>query len=147
MAFKFKLQSVLDHRRHLEELAMNAFAETMRILHKTEEHIRWLEKEHSRARSKLHTPDGKGIAAKDYILANEYVTVLRLQSLRQQSTLPMLKHETELARQKLLEATRERKVLETLREKHLARYNKEQLAMEQKLLDEAATSGYSRRIS
>ena len=32
MAFKFRLQAVLEHRRHLEELAMNAFAETMRLL-------------------------------------------------------------------------------------------------------------------
>jgi flagellar FliJ protein len=145
MAFKFRLQSVLDHRRHLEELAMNTFAETMRALTQAEEQIRWLEEEHSRARDELQNNNTNGIPAKDYILANEYATVLRLQSLREQSRLPMLKSESERARQKLLEATRDRKVLETLREKHLTRYNREQLIFEQKLLDEAAISGHARR--
>ena len=78
-------------------------------------------------------------------MANEYATVLRLQSLREQSRLPMLKMETEKARQKLMEATRGRKVLEILREKYLARYNREQLIFEQKLLDEAAAGGHARR--
>ena len=147
MAFKFRLQSVLEHRRHLEELAKNFCAEKIRAQNQAEEQIRWLEEEHSRARAELQITGGKGIAAKDYILANEYATVLRLQSLREQSRLPFLKDEVEKARQKLLLATRDRKVLETLKEKHLTRYNKEQLAFEQKLLDEAAASGYLRRDS
>ena len=44
MAFKFKLQAVLDHRRHLEELAMNVLAQTMRAQAQAEEQIRWLGK-------------------------------------------------------------------------------------------------------
>jgi flagellar FliJ protein len=147
MAFKFQLQAVLEHRRHLEDLAKAEYAEKIGAQNQIKQQIAWLEDEHKRAREEMHLNSAGGMPANDYILANEYATVLRLQSLREQSKLPMLEIEIEAARQKLLEATRNRKVLEKLREKHLARYNKEMLSFEQKLMDEAAVSAFTRRGS
>jgi flagellar FliJ protein len=85
--------------------------------------------------------------APQFQLANEYATVLRLQALREQARLPMLRAAVEAARAKLIEAQRDRKVLEALRDRHRLRWEREQLKAEQKMIDEAAVSAYIRRRS
>jgi flagellar FliJ protein len=146
MAFRFRLQTVLEHRTHLEDLAMQRFGVKLQAQAECERHIAWLQKEMRRARQELYDREQAGMPAKEYILANEYVTVLRLQVLREQARLPLLKAETEAARQELVEATRARKVLEALRDSHRAEYDREQLLAEQRLLDEVAVGAYVRRL-
>lgn len=146
MAFRFRLQPVLDHRAHLEDLALNRFAARLQAQAECERHIAWLQKEMRRARQELYEREQEGMPAKDYILANEYVTVLRLQVMREQSRLPLLKAQTEQARQEVVEATRGRKVLEALRDRHRQEYEREERLAEQRLLDEVAVGAYVRRM-
>ena len=146
MAFVFRLQTVLEHRLHLEDLALNEFARRQRAQQECQRHIAWLGEELKRARLELAQREQEGMPAKDYILANEYVTVLRLQVMREQARLPMLEAASEQARLRLVEATRDRKVLETLRARHKAEYDREQLVAEQRLLDEVAVGAYTRRM-
>ncbi len=144
MAFRFRLQAVLDHRTHLEELALHEFARRLKAQRECEEHIAWLEAEHRRARAKINDMDVEGMSAPEFQLANEYATVLRLQVIREQSRLPLLEAETEKARQKLMEARKNRLVLETLKERYRRRYQYEQLKAEQRMIDEAAVGGFLR---
>ncbi len=145
MAFKFRLQSVLDHRAHLEELALNEFALHIKAERECQDQIAWLESEHRRARAKITDMGVKGMSAPEFQLANEYSTVLRLQAMREQARLPRLQAETQEARLKLMEARKDRLVLDTLRKRHRRRYDYEQLLAEQRLIDEAAVSGFLRR--
>ena len=145
MAFKFRLQSVLDHRAHLEELALNDFALHIKAERECQEQIAWLESEHRRARAKIVDMDVTGMSAPEFQLANEYATVLRLQAMREQARLPRLQAETHESRKKLMEARKNRLVLDTLKERHRKRYDYEQLMAEQRLIDEAAVAGYIRR--
>lgn len=145
MAFRFRLQTVLDHRQHLEDLVLNRFAIKLQAQQECERHIAWLQKELMRARTELYEKEQEGMPAKEFILANEYVTVLRLQVMREQARLPMLQAETEAVRQELVEATKARKVLEALRDRHRMEYDNEQRLAEQHLLDEVAVGAYVRR--
>lgn len=146
MAFVFRLATVLEHRGHLEDMALNALAVRQRALRECQEHIAWLQREMLRAREELWQREQVGMAARDYVLANEYVTVLRLQVLRNQARLPALEAEKEQARLKLVEATRARKVLESLRDRHRMEYDEEQRRAEQRILDEVAVGAYVRRM-
>ena len=146
MAFHFRLQSVLEHRRHQQEVAMAAMAVRLKSQHECEQQIAWLENEFRSARTELTKRETKSMSAKDFVLANEYVTVLRLTALREQARLPGLKTETEKARLELVEAERKSRVLEKLRERHKAAYDQRELKMEQRLLDEVAVGAYARRM-
>jgi flagellar protein FliJ len=146
MAFNFRLQTVLEHRQHLEDMALNALAVRQRALHECEEHIAWLKAELNRSREELWKREQEGLAARDYVLANEYVTVLRLQVMRNQARLPQLQAETEKARLLLVEATKARKILEALRDRHRMEYDEEQRRAEQRVLDEVAVGAYVRRM-
>jgi flagellar FliJ protein len=145
MGFKFRLQSVLDHRAHLEELALNDFALHIKAERECQEQIGWLESEHRIARAKITDMDVAGMSAPEFQLANEYATVLRLQAMREQARLPRLQAETHESRKKLMEARKNRLVLDTLKKRHRKRYDYEQLMNEQRQIDEAAVAGYIRR--
>lgn len=145
MAFKFRLQTVLDHRLHLEEKAMAEFGKKLQAQRDAEEQIKWLQGEHGKSRRELATREKGGLAAQEYIMANEYLTVLRLTATREAARLPMLKAATEQARLKLVEATRARKALEILRDSQKAEWEYQTRMREQKLLDEAAIGSFSRR--
>ena len=101
-------------------MALHEFAAKLGSQNECERHM-WpgWRKNTRRARQELNQLEVKGMPAKEYVLANEYTTVLRLQSMREQARLPMLEAETEKARQKLLVATRDRKALDNLRKRHL----------------------------
>lgn len=146
MAFRFRLQSVLEHRAHLEDMALNRLAVRLKAQADCEKQIAWLGTEMRRARQELHEREREGMPAREFILANEYVTVLRLQSLREQARLPELKALTEKARAELVEATRARKVLEALRDRHRQEYERQERLAEQRLLDEVAVGAYVRRL-
>ena len=145
MAFTFRLESVLEHRRYLEDLARQEFARKLGSQKECENQIEWLTNEHHKARAELFEKEAKGMPAKQFVLSNEYVTVLRLTATRESARLPMLKEETEVARQALLKASTNRKALESLRGAHKKRWEREQLLMEQKILDEAAVNSYLRK--
>lgn len=145
MAFKFSLQAVLDHRKHLEEQAMSRFGQKLKAQREAEEQIAWLQGEHGKSRRDLAQRERGGLPAEEYILANEYLTVLRLTATREAARLPQLKAETEQARLKLVEATRARKALEILRDKQRAEWLDKVNRTEQRLLDEAAIGSFVRR--
>lgn len=147
MAFKFRLQSVLDHREHLEEKAKAVYGARLKVEQECALHIQWLEGEVVRAREHLATREKQGVAGYEFAQVGDYVSVLRMQIQREQMRLRGLKVQTEKARLKLVEATRERKVMEVLKERHLEQYQREQRLIEQKGLDEIAVQGYARRHS
>lgn len=145
MAFRFRLQSVLDHRQHLEELAQAEFAAHLKTQRDCEAQIAWMEQEMKSRRRELAEREQAGMPAREFLLANEYVTVLRLVARREKERLPRLKAAAERARDKLVEAARDRMVLETLRNRHHEAYLKEQGRLEQTALDEVAVGAYVRR--
>jgi flagellar FliJ protein len=145
MPFRFRLQSVLDHRAHREDLALQEFALRLNRQREAEEHIAWLEEELDRARRGLGGGEGAGVSASDFQLANEYATVLRLQALRARAKLPELQAHTEQARKKLMLARKDRLTLDTLKERHRRRHERETLLAEQRVIDEAAVGAHLRR--
>lgn len=146
MAFRFRLQAVLEHRRHQQEAAMAELAVKLGSQTQCEQQIAWLEKEFRAARGQLGLRQSGSMAAKDFVLANEYLTVLRLTALREQARLPALRAETEQARLKLVEADRRCRVLEKLRQRHKEAYDRQEMLKEQRLLDEVAVGAYARRL-
>jgi flagellar FliJ protein len=147
MAFKFRLQSVLNHRLHLEDIAKNELGMRVQARNQCEQRILWLREEMGRVRRELAQKEQQGMNANDFIQANEYVTVLRLQALREQSKLPALQSDEGEARSMLLKAVQNRKALEVLLRRDKEDYDYAAMAREQALLDEAAASVYMREAS
>lgn len=142
MAFRFRLQSVLDHRKHLEEKAQGEMAARLQKQLACQRQLEWIAGEMTRNRQELARRGAQGISAQEFALAGDYATTLRLHQMRAGSQLELLKAETEIARQKLLAATRDRKAMDILRERHLQDYLAEERRQERIAMDEAAVRGF-----
>jgi flagellar FliJ protein len=144
MAFKFRLQPVLNHRLHLEDKAKAELGLCLQAQKQCEERIIWLREEMLRIRRNMTAREKTGMDANSFILNNEYVTLLRLQALREEARMPLLIAQSNQARSALVEAMQNRKALELLLERDKKEYEKALAAMERNLLDEVAVGAYAR---
>jgi flagellar FliJ protein len=145
MAFKFRLQPVLNQRLHMEDKAKSELGLCLQEQKRCEERISWLREEMLRIRRHmLEAQAEQGMDASSFILNNEYVTLLRLQALREEAKLPMLMNQSEQARAALVKAMQNRKALELLLERDKKEYERALAALERNLLDEVAVGAYAR---
>jgi flagellar FliJ protein len=144
MAFKFRLQPVLNHRLHLEDKAKAELGLCLQAQKQCEERIIWLREEMLRIRRNMTSREKTGMDASSFILNNEYVTLLRLQALREEARMPLLITQSNQARSALVAAMQNRKALELLMERDKKEYEKALAATERNLLDEVAVGAYAR---
>lgn len=136
--FEFSLQKVLDYRQRREEQAIRAFAEAQAqllheqaVLHKlVVEREECLRRSHRRQRLTVDLLD----------VEQTYLSALEERIEAQRERVAEAEKVLEERQEALIEAQRERKALERLREKHYEQWRQEILRIEQKALDELATA-------
>ncbi len=135
--FEFSLQKVLDYRQRREEQAIRAFAEAQaQLMHEQAVlHKLLIEREECLRRS--HRRQHLAVDLLD--VEQTYLSALEERIELQRERVAEAERVVEEKREALIEAQRERKALERLREKHYEQWRQEMLRAEQKVLDDLAT--------
>lgn len=134
--FRFQLQSVLDFRKQVEERHLAQFAGIKRRLdHEMERLARIME--NTMGMINHLTTIGKGdITPGDISLVQSYITSLRGKERKQREVIDAVKRELEHKRAEVMEAVKQRKILEKLRERRFEAYTSETQKRERRELDE-----------
>jgi flagellar protein FliJ len=143
--FRFQLETVLRHRRVVEDQRQRELAQGLRqrmILH---DQLRLMQQTITQSKRDL----GTGLTGKvnmdqvaSFARYNSQVTqraqaiVVRLVAVEKQ---------IDAARLRLLEASKARKALELLRDRHMQLWQQEQERLETAILDELAVQGFNRQ--
>ena len=139
--FVFSLEKVLGLRKYREEEAKIELGRAVAVLAELENRIFALAQERTRAAAAQFSPGNSGAQIQQYMFY-----LLRLDNTREQllkeAALAELK--VEEARNVFIEASRERKILDKLKEKKQKEYRKEMLAQETKILDDISGSALIR---
>jgi flagellar FliJ protein len=143
--FVFQLQSVLDYRKNIEEKILNDFSEKKRELKEERLKLKNLVEERANLIEALRKMQGRQVHAEDIATLVSYVEQVREEEKKQKKVIAQLKEQLEAKRKELLEAVKKRKVMETLRERHLEEYEFDMRALEQKNSDEMSVLMYGRR--
>ncbi len=140
MAFKFGLDSVLKHRKRLEDVAQREFAEAQAavdvILSRLEEMYKRMDE------VRMEISGAEKVSGKDAIAAvcemNSFLRghKVRIEGVRQEAR--VLLAAAEAKQEALIFAAREKKVLLKLREKRLAEYREWMGRIEAKMQDDQA---------
>jgi flagellar FliJ protein len=138
MAFRFKLEKVLDYRRQLEDQAMQALAVARRRQESEEERLAGLEAELLRQRNNLRERIAE---AQERWLAGEFIKGLQDDIKKVRAGLLLLKEEVSRRRADLELKARDRKLLDMLGDKQSLRYMREENLREQRENDETAILG------
>ena len=143
--YVFKLQSVLDYRINIEEKILNDFSEKKRELEAEKLNLKCLIKERVDLIDEIRKMPGKKLYAEDIARHVDYVEKIREKEKQQKEIIERVKVELEVKREELLEAVKQRKVMEKLKERHTEEYESNMGALEQKNSDEMSVLKFGRR--
>ncbi len=143
--FKFKLQSVLEYRINLEEKIQGEFSQAKRDLEEHRAALKALIAQREKLINDLRNLKQMAIPADDIASMISSVDYVRNQEKTQEEIIQKAREALEQKRSELMEAVKNRKVIEKLRDKHAEEYRIEQGELEQKNSDEMSVLKFRRR--
>jgi flagellar FliJ protein len=139
------MESVLRHRKHLEEAAQMAFAAALRRLTQARRALEDLIRNQQAYQQELKRKMQANARADELVRYHRYLGRLDREIGSQTDIVEALEVEKEEKRAALLAALKDRKVLEKLKAHYLETEARGQRAQEQKLMNEAAVNRYQNR--
>jgi len=135
--FAFSLEKVLRLRKHNEDEAKIELGRAIAVLSELESSIAALAQERARAAASQFNPENSAATMQQYMFYLVRLDTTKEQLLKEAA---MAELKVEEAREAFIEASRERKVLDKLKEKREKEHRKEMLAQEAKALDDVGRS-------
>jgi flagellar protein FliJ len=144
--FKFRLESVLELRKRVEDQRKKELAHLRELLHKEQDFLKELEAKTVEALSGMkECQRGSVFNIEEVMRYYRYFTFCRDKIKEQISLIESLIVSVEKKREDLVAASKERKILEKLKENQLQEYKQVMDSWETKIIDELATNGYTHR--
>ncbi len=142
--FRYTLESVLQVKYRLEELALAALAERQGQLIAAQNVLNNILEEKSGHLQAILTAQRGPLNLDELLLNQRYLEALNQQISQQKEKIKVLTEALEAQRQVVVQAQQERKTLEILKEKQLHSYYKAVYREEQIVLDEVAGNRHRR---
>lgn len=134
--FRFSMENILVIKEKLEEQAKNEYAQANARLLREQDKLEALICRREEARQNLKAVLQETLSMKDIHRKEETFEVLKFYVIRQELAVRRCEKEVEVAREKLSEAMKERKIFEKLREKAYEEFIQEENKKEQREVDE-----------
>jgi len=142
--FDFKLEPVLAYRRLIEDGEEEKLRGIQAAILKTQQTRENLDTQIELCGKNLDQRSQGPIDMDEIRTVTRYLDKLREELVRTSQTLQKLEQDRKAQLATLLDARKDREVVEKLREDRLSDYKKETKAIEQKLLDELSTTKFGR---
>jgi flagellar FliJ protein len=138
----FQLQTVLDYRETKESLAQQSLAEAKRNEHELMQELERVHSDLSRLEKEQEAKQAAGLECRELLLYQNGKECRRLRIRELEDSIASARREVERKRQDLLRASREKKLLEKVKERQSERLSHHLRKQEQERLDEIATTSF-----
>lgn len=143
--FKFRLQTVLDQRKAIEDKLLGELGE---LRYREQEEFAKLESLHRELKGLWQRVTSKpSCTLAELRDADAYAQALADDIKVQELTIENLRRQIDEKLAEVVEASKDRKLIEKLKEKHYKEYQREVAAVEQKFLDELASVRFAREAA
>jgi len=143
--FTFRLQSYLGVKEQLEEQKKNEYGQALRRVEEEKQKKRLMEEERARMIVTFKESLTTAINPADIRRYNNRLELLKNRIKEQQERIVEAEAAAELRRLELVEAMKERKMLEAVKEKSYETYLEEEKRAEQRVVDEIVSYQYAER--
>ena len=143
---RFKLEALLSHRRHQEEICQKELAQTERLLADENHKLHRQKNEKSDNIQKLQIKQKKIINVFDIILTVRYIQQLSEKIEEQKKCARKAGSKVNQKRHELITIVKNRKTLEKLKEKEWLAYQQKVKQTERNLMDEVASTRHARKM-
>lgn len=143
---RFKLEALLNHRRHQEEMCQKELAEAQRLLSDEKGELRRRKQEKFAILQDLKDRQKEKVNISNIILSLSYIERLSKKIEDQKNCVQRAKKRLDHKRQELIIIVKKRKTLEKLKEKDRLSYQQKQMQNERKFMDEVASTRHARKM-
>ena len=144
VGFNFRLETVLQHRRRIEEDCQRKLAAAFADLAEEKRGLARIEATRDRYREELQQKLKNNMTASEMLLFQRYFDQLAFDIADQKTKVAAAAQLFEKSRTELVAALKKRKVLDKLREKQIAVAAKKELKQEQDFMNEVAVTRHAR---
>lgn len=144
--FRFPMENILNMKEKLEEQAKNEYGQANARLLQEQEKLDQLTARLEDAKQKLRDVLHEMLSVKEIRRKEDAVEIIKTYVMQQFLVVKRCEKEVEIAREKLTEAMKERKIFEKLREKAFEEFMKEEGRKEQKEVDELMSYKYGAKV-
>lgn len=144
--FRFPMENILNMKEKLEEQAKNEYGQANARLLREQEKLDRLTERLEDAKQKLRDVLHEVLSVKEIRRKEDAVEIIKTYVMQQFLVVKRCEKEVEVAREKLTEAMKERKIFEKLREKAFEEFMKEEGHKEQKEVDELMSYKYGAKV-
>ncbi|MCM1246486.1 MAG: flagellar export protein FliJ [Roseburia sp.] len=144
--FRFPMQNILNMKEKLEEQAKNEYGQANARLLREQEKLDELTARLEDAKQKLRDVLQEMLSVKEIRRKEDAVEIIKTYVMQQFLIVRRCEKEVEIARERLREAMKERKIFEKLREKAFEEFMKEEGRKEQKEVDELMSYKYGAKV-
>ena len=144
--YQFKLQALLNHRRHQEEVCQKELAEAQRDLSAAQKKLKGLKKEKREHICQLNVQQKKRHSAANVLMFTNYIEQLSRYIEAHQQLVKQAAQTVTRRRDRLITVMKKRKTLERLKEKEWLAYQQKMMQVERKFNDEVAANRHVRKM-
>ncbi len=144
--YRFKLEALLNHRRHQEEVCQKELAQTERQLADEQGKLRQRKREMRENIQKLQAKQKEKLNVSDIILSVNYIQQLSKNIEDQKKCVRQATKKVNQKRNELIIIVKKRKTLEKLKENEWLAYQQILMQTERKLMDEVASTRHARKM-
>lgn len=123
----------------MEDSIKNELAKAVRLLEEEKKKLKDLKDEKNKCMSEMGSKTFNGITVEKMRTYNAYISFLKEKIKKQTEKVKLAQEIVDKYREELIQFAKERKMLETLKEKQYQNYLKEQQRIEQRRIDEVIT--------
>ena len=143
--YRFKLQALLNHRRHQEEVSQNELADAQRQLSATQEHLRRLRNDKHANVLVLQDMQKEHHTTTNILIYLKYIDLLSREIEVQREQVGKASRDVRQKRADLIAVVKKRKTLEKLKENEWLAYQQKMMQAERKFNDEVASVRHIRK--
>ena len=143
--YRFKLEALLNHRHHQEEICQKELARLQRHLADEQKKLRRQKQQKRENVQKLQVRQKESTGVSDIILHMNYLEQLSKEIEEQVICVREAATKVNHKRRELIGIMKKRKTLEKLKEKDWLAYQKKMMQDERKFMDEVATTRHARK--
>lgn len=143
--YKFTIQPLLNHRKFIEEILQKELSLFKRLLADEKKKLKDYEKARNRFLVELRQKQRESITVSENHLYFNFLVRLASDLDKQRDIVLEVEKKFDQKRDDLIEAMKNRKMLEKLKEKHLKAYNHKLMKNEQDFLNETAINMFNLR--
>ena len=143
--FRFKLQTILDVRKTLEDKILHEFAQQQQEFAREREQLQSIQKQKSALIEALRNVQGKTVNVSEITMNAECIKQCLKRETLQQEQVEEAKRLTELKKEALFEAMKKRKSMEILKTTHYNQHQSELNLLERTAIDEMVIIRHNRK--